>query len=493
MKKIKNLKDPKKLEGLEKILVVDDNRIYTNRLSKFKAGFDHKENKLNVLVATDKEGARTLLNENPDIKLVLLNGSMERNDFENILGYIRKDMKTCVQIVTISGSIENIPKQEIVDKYSPADFIDRQGSDDRVKACIIACLDKYDKLAEIEIAKISKISKTPARLDIESLMGKGKVISEVFEQVEKYAKMNNSILIEGATGTGKELIANYLSKLSDKKIVPVDCSTLVKEVVASELFGSVKGAFTDAVNKKGFVEEAEGGILFLDEINYLPLDTQAKLLRLIENKVFTKVGDPVEHKANVRIIAAGNESFEELIANGKFREDLYERFSGIIYLPTLKERIEDIVFFIDRFLLEKNKALDKTVTISSEARKALITYDWPRNIRQLKNFIEVLVVKVDIDRQSGKGIIQLQLVQECFNRHTVQRQLPQKGFNTPQENKTENVPEDDYTLQAAYDCAAKTAILRALDKTGGNNTKTIELLCISHGKYFYLKKKLELK
>jgi transcriptional regulator with PAS, ATPase and Fis domain len=323
------------------------------------------------------------------------------------------------------------------------------------------------------------MAKNHLRQDIEYLMGKGKIISGVLNQVEKYAKIDKPVLIEGATGTGKELIVNYLYLLSArKKIIQVNCGILSKELASNELFGSVKGAFTDARDKKGIVEAADGGILFLDEFNSLPLDTQVNLLRFIEYNTFTKVGGIVEHKADVRIIAAGNQSFEKLIEKGELRQDLYERFVNVIYVPTLKERIEDIDYFIDRFLDEANKSLEKTVSVLTEAREFLVNYEWTGNIRQLRNFIEKLVIEVEADKQSKKYIIKLPLVQTFVNQR--------RQYNT------DNIPEDDYTLQTAYDRVATKAILRALNKSKGNNDQAIKLLNISHGNYYNLKKRLKI-
>jgi transcriptional regulator with PAS, ATPase and Fis domain len=320
------------------------------------------------------------------------------------------------------------------------------------------------------------LSKTSPRQVVEELMGNGKVISKVLDEVEMYAQTNEPVLIEGATGVGKELIANYLYGLSGrKKIVPLNCGLLSKELIASTLFGSKKGAFTGAQDKKGYVEEAEGGILFLDEFNSIPFDVQVSLLRLMEHGTFTKVGDTVERKANVRIIAAGNKSFKKSAEKGELRQDLYERFFKTFYIPTLNERIEDINYFIDRFIVSRSEKTVKTVSISDEARKMLINHEWTGNIRELKHFVEKLVVEVEMDKESKEYVIREQLVRERFN----------KG----ERNSDDNIREDDCTLQTACDTAAKKAIMRALNKTGGNNEEAIKLLGISHGKYYNLKKK----
>jgi DNA-binding NtrC family response regulator len=307
-------------------------------------------------------------------------------------------------------------------------------------------------------------------------MGKGKVISKVLDCVEKYAEMNKPLLIEGATGTGKELIADYICRLSGRKMVAINCGAFNRELVNCELFGSVKGAFTDALDMKGKVEAAEGGILFLDEFNSLPFDIQVNLLRLIDNKTYTKVGDTVKHEANVRIIAAGNKSFAEMVRKGELREDLYERFVRTIHIPTLSERIEDMDYFFDRFIAEENKEQGKNVSISSKARKFLTDTDWPGNIRQLKNFIEVLVIEVEPDKSSKKLIIQVPLIRQCL---TERRQ-----------SESDDIHGDDYNLQNARNKAEKKVIMQALDKTDGNIEEVIKLLGISRKTYFNLKKKL---
>jgi transcriptional regulator with PAS, ATPase and Fis domain len=344
-----------------------------------------------------------------------------------------------------------------------------------MKTAIDVQLNNYDT-----IAKDSKTAKKPfLRRDIENQKGKGKVISAVLDMVEKYAGIDKPLLIEGETGTGKELIANYIGRLSGRKVLTINCAAISKELVNSELFGSVKGAFTDAQNKKGFIEAIDGGILFFDEFNSLPLDTQANLLRFIENKTFIKVGDTTLHTSDIRIIAAGNKSFKELVKKGELREDLYARFIKTIYIPTLKERSEDFDYFIDRFIAEANKMQGKTTSISDEARKILESYDWSKNIRQLKNVIEILVIEVEPDKLSKKCIIKPQFVRKCIEEN--------------EQKCLDDFPEDDYTLQTAHDVVDKKAILRALNKVNGNNSEAIKLLQISPTTYYKFKKRFEIE
>jgi transcriptional regulator with PAS, ATPase and Fis domain len=415
---------------LEKILVIDGETDYICTLSDC---YQH------ILGASNEEEVRIQLKENPDIKLVLLNNSIER--FDHILKRITKDPK--IKVLITSDQAENISEQEFVYKL---DF-------ESMKTAIDVQLNNYNT-----IAKDTKTAKSLLRQGIENLMGKGKVISAVIDKVEQYARIDEPLLIEGKTGTGKELIANYIYKLSGRKnMITINCSTIPKELANSELFGSVKGAFTDAQNKKGLIEAADGGILFLDEFNSLLHDCQAYLLRFIEYKTFTRAGDTVERKADVRIIVAGNVSFTESVMKGELRRDLYERFVKTLYIPTLQERIEDIGHFIDRFIVEENEKQGKTVIISNEARKLLADYDWTGNICQLKNRITMLVIETEPDNNRPKKcVIKPQAVREYFNEHY--------------QNTLIDIPEDDYTLKTAYsvacDSAARKAIIQALTKTG---------------------------
>jgi transcriptional regulator with PAS, ATPase and Fis domain len=196
---------------------------------------------------------------------------------------------------------------------------------------------------------------------------------------------------------------------------------------------------------------------------------------LIENKTFFRIGDTKENTADVRIIAASNKSCVKLVDERQLRRDLYERFIRTIRIPTLKERIEDFDYFVDRFIAEENKAQGKTVTISKEARDMLARYDWTGNIRQLKNVVETLVIEVEPDKLSGKYVIKRQLVRERLNEYE------QNGFD--------DLQEDDYTLKTAYNVAGEKAMRRALNKTGGDNEQAIKLLNISRGTYYSLKKK----
>jgi two-component system response regulator HydG len=209
------------------------------------------------------------------------------------------------------------------------------------------------------------------------------------------------VLIEGETGTGKELVAQAIHQNSPRKnrhFVGLNCAALSEHILEGELFGSVPGAFTDARDRMGKFEYADGGTLFLDEVGDMPLPTQIKLLRVLESSEITRVGSNEIIKVNVRILSATNRDLEEAIRAGTFREDLYHRLKVVtITLPRLRDRTQDIPLLIEHFIKLHSARHHKEIkSITAAARRRLMTYDWPGNVRQLKNIIESMVV-VDYD------------------------------------------------------------------------------------------------
>lgn len=226
------------------------------------------------------------------------------------------------------------------------------------------------------------------------IIGNTAQMRKVFNIVMRLSKVDTPVLIRGASGTGKELVARAIhanSAFKDGKFVAINCSAIPENLFESELFGHEKGSFTGADQRKiGRFQYAEGGTLFLDELGDMPVMMQVKLLRVIQEKVFTPVGANREIEANVRIIAATNRPLEEMIKKGVFREDLYYRLNVMpIFLPSLKERKEDIDHLVNRFIQKFNKAHSKRIIgVTPEALALLKRYDWPGNIRELENIIE---------------------------------------------------------------------------------------------------------
>jgi two-component system response regulator HydG len=240
------------------------------------------------------------------------------------------------------------------------------------------------------------------RFGFEGVVGNSPHMHDVISRLQRIAPTDATVLIQGDTGTGKELVAKAIHQNSPRKkrpFVALNCAALSEHILESELFGHIRGAFTDASNdRQGKFEYADGGTLFLDEVGDMPIPTQIKLLRVLESGEITRVGSNEPVKVNVRILSATNRDLEKAIASGSFREDLYHRLKVVtITLPRLADRREDIPLLVDYFVKEHSKRHQKTIRgISTAARRRLLAFDWPGNVRQLRNVIESMVV-VDID------------------------------------------------------------------------------------------------
>ncbi|MEN8142509.1 MAG: sigma 54-interacting transcriptional regulator, partial [Thermodesulfobacteriota bacterium] len=233
-----------------------------------------------------------------------------------------------------------------------------------------------------------------------NIIGQSKIMQEVFRYIEKVAPSRATTLLLGESGTGKELVARAIHQASprkDKPFIKVNCAALPDNLLESELIGHEKGAFTGATNvKMGRFELANGGTLFLDEIGELPLPLQAKLLRVLQEKQFERLGGTRTITVDVRIIAATNRSLEQEVARNTFREDLFYRLNVVpIILPPLRERREDIFLLLDHFIRESNKINDREVRFSKSVMDFLVAYKWPGNVRELQNLVERLVILAD--------------------------------------------------------------------------------------------------
>ena len=298
-----------------------------------------------------------------------------------------------------------------------------------------------------------------SRKSFESIIGKSAEMQKIFEIVRKAAGSKASVLITGESGVGKELIANALHNLSprrDNSLIKVHCAALSENLLESELFGHEKGAFTGATSlKRGRFELANGGTIFLDEIGEIDQNVQIKILRVLQDKRFERVGGEETLEVDVRVIAATNRDLEAEIAAGRFREDLYYRLNVVhIHVPPLRDRRDDIPLLITAFLQEFAKENGKTIEgIDSRARSALYKFDWPGNIRQLRNCLESAVV------MSSGPIIKLE-------------DLPPSIAGSSQTDIIE-VPAGIPMAEAE-----KMLILQNLAINKGNKTKTADILGI---------------
>ncbi|MBW2604393.1 MAG: sigma-54-dependent Fis family transcriptional regulator [Deltaproteobacteria bacterium] len=299
-----------------------------------------------------------------------------------------------------------------------------------------------------------------------SMVAKSKGMEAVFKIAEKVAQYNTTVLICGASGTGKELIAqgiHFAGKRAKNLLVPVNCGGIPENLLESELFGYKKGAFTGAdSDRKGLFEEADQGTIFLDEIGELPLSLQVKLLRVLQENEIRPVGDSKTKKIDVRVIAATSKNLDDEVKNGTFREDLFFRLNVMpIQLPPLKDRPEDIPILSQHFIDRFNISLKKNIKgITPAAMSILLKYHWPGNVRELGNVIERAAVLAE----------ETILVPENF------------PLDSGESSKREKVEDffDGHSLKAAQKILEKRLITKAIEATNGNRTKAARILEISH-------------
>ncbi|MDR2018583.1 MAG: sigma-54 dependent transcriptional regulator [Syntrophobacterales bacterium] len=313
----------------------------------------------------------------------------------------------------------------------------------------------------------------------ENIIGISFPVQKVFELIEKVADTNATVLITGESGVGKELVAraiHYNSSKRDNPLVIVNCGAIPESLLESELFGYEKGAFTGAINTRfGRFELASGGSIFLDEIGDMSSNLQVKLLRVLQEKTFERIGGSKTIRVDLRIIAATNRKLEDLVAEGKFREDLYYRLNVVpIHIPPLRERRQDIPLLFDYFLGRSNKLNNAVIEgFSEEAMNALIDYDYPGNVRELQNLVERLVVL------KKTGYIDVE-------------DLPEKFYTA--DKRQEEVPVDigkGYeTLVTEFE---KSLILQALNETKGVKSKAAQALNMNRTTLIEKMKRLGLK
>jgi DNA-binding NtrC family response regulator len=371
-----------------KILVVDDEPILRDSLEVAL-----KTSGYEVLTArTGEEGLELFKNGNPD--LVLLDHWLPGMNGDEMLRRIKeKDPEIPVIIMTAQGSIEMAVNSM---KMGAFDFLVKPFELDQVEDLIKKGLDRVRLKKEVEWLRAQYQEKFRSG----GIVGVSQKMKEVLGLAEKVAQgSETTVLIEGETGTGKELLAEYIHFLSPRSsfpFIPINCGAIPKDLFESELFGYEKGAFTGALEKGkvGKVEAGEKGTLFLDEVGELPPAAQVKVLRVLEEKEYFKVGGVEKKKADVRIIAATNKDLESEVKKGNFRDDLYFRLNVVkIEIPPLRERKEDILplfrFFVERFNEQFKK---RFVQISKEAEEKILSYPWLGNIRELRNTVERIVL-----------------------------------------------------------------------------------------------------
>jgi DNA-binding NtrC family response regulator len=368
------------------ILVVDDEAEIREGLQALLSseGFD-------VTSAETGEAGLAELEDKP-YDLLLLDVSLpDRNGIDLLREIHRRDPHLSIILITAYGSID---MARAAFKNGARDYITKPWSNDELVAQVSLAIEGR-RLRE-ENVQLKRALKQ--RYNFPSIAGKSEKMLAVFDLVTQVAPSRSTVLITGESGTGKELIAKAIHSAStrvDKPFIPVNTGSIPVDLLESQLFGHVKGAFTSAIaSKKGLFEVADQGTIFFDEISTVSPETQAKLLRVIQEREFMRLGGTETIKVDVRILAASNEDLMSLMREGRFREDLFHRLNVIsLHLPPLRERKEDIPLLIDRFLerfCQENGRPPRGFTHG--AMKLLMDYDWPGNVRELENAVERAVV-----------------------------------------------------------------------------------------------------
>ncbi len=435
------------------ILVVDDEEKIRKILKIMLTLKGHK-----VDLAEDGKEALEMIKEN-FYDLVIADIKMKEMSGIELLKEIKKMTPPIpVVFITAYATIESAVEAM---KEGAIDYIPKPFEEDRIHLTVERALGISKIIKEKEELK----EELERKLIPENIICESKEMKNVINLVQKVAQKDTTVLITGESGVGKEVIARYLHSLShrkDKRFIAINCAAIPQNLIESELFGHERGAFTGAVKrKKGIFEAANGGTVFLDEIGDLPLEAQAKLLRVLQEKIIYRLGGTEEIKIDVRIIAATNQNLEELVKDGKFREDLYYRLNVFpIKIPPLRERKEDIIplaeYFIRKFL---NKNVEG-ILLTPSAKKILLQYPFPGNVRELANAIErAIIISGSSLPLSGEHFSFLQ--------------------SANQEDNVFNLPPEGINLEELE----KQLIKQALERTGGNQSAAARLLGLTRSKF----------
>ena len=455
---------------MSQILVIDDDADVRTVLTGTLEAAGHE-----IQTAETVENARQILQEwNPEILFCdLFFGDSE--DGMVLLSYVQNlSPRPIIIMMSGYGSIELAVASM---KEGADDFLTKPINQDELVARVERYLELHRIQAEVNNLRNQNLqlkSQIEERYSFANLIGQSPPMRRVFDMIRRVVDSGKTVLILGESGTGKELVSkavHWNSHRKDKPFIIQNCAAIPRELLESELFGHVRGAFTGANrDKPGLFEEANGGSFFLDEIGDLDGLLQAKLLRVVEDGIVRRIGDNKERKVNVRLICATSQDLEQKIIEGTFRKDLYYRLNVIaIKLPSLRERIDDLPLLIRYFLSKQEKETGIRIRgFSRDAMAALETYSWPGNVRELENVIEQALVFAE-DQQ----IVTLDQLPVTFRQDT--------GPNLP-------MPDADLPLPQALEQIERNLIYRALEQTNGNKSLTAKLLGINRT---YLYSRLE--
>ncbi len=454
-----------------RILVVDDERSMRELLA----------------IVLRREGYEVLLAENGRAAIDLL----EREPVDILISDIKMPDLSGVDVLRAAKRIDQDILGIMITAFA--------STETAVEAMRLGACDYLSKPFDIDLLKMKVREKIENRLlkqenvllkrtlglthQFSNIIGRSEPMLDVFKMIETVARTNSTILLTGESGTGKGLVAqaiHFHSLRRDKPMVSLNCGAMPENLLESELFGHMRGAFTGAdSNKKGLLEVAERGSVFLDEIGEMSAVMQVKLLRVLQERRFRRVGGLEERQADIRIIAATNQDLTKLIAEGRFREDLFYRINVIpISLPPLRERREDIPLLADHFLTKYNEQMDKAIVgISHDAMELLQQHDWPGNIRELENVMERAVALEPTPSILADSLPVSIRGDAARVAAPTQEGLPESGFD----------------LEAHVKEIERGYIAEALKKAGGVQVRAAELLGMSFRSFRYYVKKYNLR
>ena len=441
---------------MARILVIDDDPVILEVITKIL-----KTHSYEVIAAPNGASGIKQLESN-SFDLVLTDLMMPDVDGLDVLNHVvTTSPKTkCIILTgygTIKSSVDSIKKGAF-------DYITKPITSGE----LLVVIEKALKFRNLEDENIRLKKELQKKYRYENLIGTSNALEKIYTLIEKVADTDSTVLIIGASGTGKELIAraiHYDSSRSDKPLVVINCGAIPEELLESELFGHEKGAFTGAYKTRiGRFEMANGGTIFLDEVGEMSPSLQVKLLRVLQEQKFERVGGTKTIHVDVRIIAATNKNLTIAINKGRFREDLYYRLNVIpIKVPSLKHRKTDIPLLVDFFINKFQKGKGKSITgFTPEAMDCVLQYDWPGNVRELENMIKRLTIL-------------------CDNELVVVDDLPehiQRNSRSIQQFE-EGILEEGLTLDEAVKDYEKRLILEALEKSNWVKTKAAKILNIN--------------
>ena len=457
---------------MEKILVVDDEQSLREVMSIMlkRAGYD---------VTEASDGEQAIGQVNKDIyDLVITDLRMPKADGMDVLKAVKSSSPdTVVLVVTAFGTADSAVEAM---KQGAYDYLTKPFQVDEVQLIIRNALEKRRLSTENMLLKREMASQS----SFAQIVGQSEAMQKVFDVVRKVADSKSNVLICGESGTGKELVAraiHYNSVRSAMPFVAVNCSAVPETLLESELFGHMKGSFTGAVaNKAGLFEIANGGTIFLDEIGDTTPTIQVKLLRVIQEREFRRVGGNQDMKVDVRVIAATNRDLEKAVADGSFREDLYYRLDVIpIRLPPLRLRAGDIPLLVTHFLGKFSQESGKpAATLTTEAMHVLLGHEWRGNVRELENLIERVVAF-----STGTAVSDADI--RGWLHHAVTPQ-PSQGIPT-------DLPEEGLDLEGLINGIEKDLLMRALERSKWVKKKAARLLRLNTRSFRYRLEKYAIK